>query len=194
MNYSFVQLPYFLDFFPRVLLISVPARMRVQFEGGVHITQQHVPSRVLVRVRSVRHKVLVVASNERSCLSQDLCCGVSCHPSKALQYTRPSSVPQCEYFCTWSSTHLVWISLLCGHYSRAGLILLSSTRAHSSGSIRGREKIEEIRYLALLWMQYIHNQCDEFINYLCSPLVLCYSIQSGCHGNKQDWNTWSCSH
>ena len=41
-----------------------------------------------------------------------------------------------------------------------GVNLLSSTRAHSAGSIRGREKIEEIRYLALLWM-HIRNQCDE---------------------------------
>ena len=28
------RLAYFLDFFPQVLLISVHARMRVQFEGG----------------------------------------------------------------------------------------------------------------------------------------------------------------
>ena len=28
-----MYIPYFLDFFPRVLLISVAARMRVQFEG-----------------------------------------------------------------------------------------------------------------------------------------------------------------
>ena len=30
-------------------------------------------------------------------------------------------------------------SLLCGHYSRAGLILLSSTRTCSAGSIRGKK-------------------------------------------------------
>ena len=29
-----LRIPYFLNFFPRVLLISVPARMWVQFEGG----------------------------------------------------------------------------------------------------------------------------------------------------------------
>ena len=28
------EIPNFLDFFPQVLLISVPARMGVQFEGG----------------------------------------------------------------------------------------------------------------------------------------------------------------
>ena len=39
-------------------------------------------SGVLARMRSVRHKVLVAANNERSCLSRDLCCGVSCHPSR----------------------------------------------------------------------------------------------------------------
>ena len=33
-------------------------------------------------MRSVRYEVLVAASNERSCLSRDLCCGVSCHPSR----------------------------------------------------------------------------------------------------------------
>ena len=65
-------------------------------------------------------------------------------PLQALQCTTPSSMPRCEYFCTWSSTHLVWISLLCGHYLRAELILLSSTRTRSAGSIRGREEIEEI--------------------------------------------------
>ena len=78
--------PYCLNFFPWVLLISVPARMRVQGrkqnEGGVNITQQRTPSRVLAHVRSVRHEVLVAASNEHSCLSRDLCCGVSCHPSR----------------------------------------------------------------------------------------------------------------
>ena len=30
----------------------------------------------------LRHEVLVVTSNERACLSQDICCGVSCHPSR----------------------------------------------------------------------------------------------------------------
>jgi len=82
MNYSFVQLPYFLDFFPRVLLISVPARTQVQFKGGVNITRQHMPSRVLARVRSVRHKVLIVASNERSCLSRDLCWASAAAPTR----------------------------------------------------------------------------------------------------------------
>ena len=86
----------FLDFSPQVLLISVPARTRVQFEGGVNITQQCIPSKVLAHVRSVRREVLVAASNERNCLSRDLCCSVSCHPSR-LYSTRPSSVPWCEW-------------------------------------------------------------------------------------------------
>ena len=34
MNRTRRQLLYFLDFFPWVLLISVPARMWVQFKGG----------------------------------------------------------------------------------------------------------------------------------------------------------------
>ena len=29
-----LDIPYLLHFFPQVLLISVPAKMRVQFEGG----------------------------------------------------------------------------------------------------------------------------------------------------------------
>ena len=57
-------------------------RGREQNEGGVNITRQCMPSRVLARVRSVRHEDLIAASNERSCLSQDLCCGISCHPSR----------------------------------------------------------------------------------------------------------------
>ena len=56
-------------------------RGRKQNEGGVNITRQCIPSRVLAHVRSVRHEVLVAASNECSCLSRDLWCGVSCHPS-----------------------------------------------------------------------------------------------------------------
>jgi len=117
MQYLQFKIPYFLDFFPWVLLISVPARTWVQFEGGNK-----------TRVRSI--------SLSSAC--------------RALQCTRSFSVPRCEYFCTWSSTHLVWISLLCGHYSRAGLILLSSTHTCSAGSIQGREEIEEIQYCSLV--------------------------------------------
>ena len=86
----------FLDFSPQVLLISVPARTRVQFEGGVNITQQCIPSKVLAHVRSVRREVLIATSNEHNCLNRDLCCSVSCHPSR-LYSTRPSSVPWCEW-------------------------------------------------------------------------------------------------
>ena len=32
-----LNIPYFLHFFPQVLLISVPAKMRVQFGGGINI-------------------------------------------------------------------------------------------------------------------------------------------------------------
>ena len=44
---------------------------------------------------------------------------------------------------------LAWLhsaaALLCGHYSRAGLILLSGAHTLSVGSIQGREEIEEIQ-------------------------------------------------
>ena len=52
-------------------------RGRKQNEGGVNITRQRMPSRVLARVCSVRHEVLVAASNEHSCLSRDFCCSIS---------------------------------------------------------------------------------------------------------------------
>ena len=75
-----------LTVFPRFLsvgTINFSARQdEGTIEGGVNITQQRMPSRVLACVRSVRHKVLVAASNERSCLSRDLWCGVSWHPSR----------------------------------------------------------------------------------------------------------------
>ena len=79
-----LHVPYFIDFSPQVLLISVPARTRVQFEGGNK-----------TRACSISHGMA---------------------------------------------------ALMCGHYLRAGLILLSSARARSAGSIRGREEIEEIWY------------------------------------------------
>ena len=85
------------------------------------------------------------ASNERSCLSRDLCCGVSCHPSRL--YSALDRPP-----CRSVSTLHLELHPSSGHYSRAAprLILLSSARARSVGSIRGRdlfgrEEIEEIR-------------------------------------------------
>ena len=59
--------------------------MQVQFEGWGHYHLAAVKcmqSRMLACVRSAQHNVLVPASNERSCLSRDLCFGVSCHSSR----------------------------------------------------------------------------------------------------------------
>ena len=80
------QLPCFLDS-SHGYYYSVPARMWVQFEGGkneggVNITRQHMQSRVLALVRSAMTRGPHCCSNEHGCLSRDLCCGVSCHPSR----------------------------------------------------------------------------------------------------------------
>ena len=102
-----------------------------------------------------------------------VCCIVSCHPSRLMQCTRSFSVlpisteiPQTlkelmdtsvvtdsqAFFTHWShaeklvrSPHIASCScVLCGTYSRAGLIL-SSACTCSAGSIRGQEEIEKIR-------------------------------------------------
>ena len=95
-------IPYFLDFFPRVLLISVPARMRVQFEGGNKTragsisARQRMQSRVLARMRYAMTRgprccqQRARLSQPRSLLPRQL-------PSlQAFQCTRLPSVPPCE--------------------------------------------------------------------------------------------------
>ena len=78
---------------------------------------------------------------------------------QALQYTRPFSVAWCKLcLLHLEPPHRVWILLLCGHYSRAGLILLSSARVRSAGSIRGRE---EIQYLYIL-ASYVYASTGQF--------------------------------
>ena len=74
----------FLDFFLRVLLILVPARIqgtiqgRGQYHSAVHaLCWPHVSA---VHACGILHTVSS-ASNEHGCLGRDLCCGVSCHPS-----------------------------------------------------------------------------------------------------------------
>ena len=130
---------YALDFFPRVLLISVPARTRVQFESGVNITQQRCILGVLACVRSATTpgpcccQQWVQRSQPRSLLRHQL------PPLQALQYTRPSSVLRCEL----RLSHLIIVGAL----FEGGLILFSSACTCSAGSIWGREEIEEIRYL-----------------------------------------------
>ena len=57
-------------------------RGREQNVGGVNITWQHMQSRVLAYVRSATTRSPCCCSNECGCLSRDLCCGVSCHPSR----------------------------------------------------------------------------------------------------------------
>ena len=107
-------------------------RGREQNEGGVNITRQCMQSRVLAHVHSATIQGPCCCqqwawlSQPRSLLQCQL-------PSlQALQCTKLSSIPWCELlnFCTCSPTHS---SLLCGHYSRAGLIFLSSARARSAG-------------------------------------------------------------
>ena len=41
----------------------------------------------------IQYRTVLFASNERSCLSQDLCCSITWHPSRLVQCTRPSSIP-----------------------------------------------------------------------------------------------------
>ena len=102
---SMLYILYFLDFFPRVLLLSVRARTRVQFEGRVNIARQWTQSRVLARVHS--------ATTQGPCCCQQLALlsqltsllGHPLPPIQALQYTRP--------FCD-----MVWVS-------RFRLLLLS---------------------------------------------------------------------
>ena len=82
--------------------------------------------------------------------SADISAAVSLPPLQVLQCTRPFSVPQCDRvsYLLHLEPHPPHVKLsLCGHYSSAGFILLSSARVRSAGSIRGREEIEEIWYI-----------------------------------------------
>ena len=75
-------------------------RGREQNKDGVNITRLRMLSRVLARVHSVWHEVLVAASNECSCLSRDLYCGVSCHPLRLCDVSTfaPGAPPtSCEF-------------------------------------------------------------------------------------------------
>ena len=71
-QYTQLGIPYFLDFFLRVLLISGPARMRVQFEGGNKtragsISLGSACSLECLRASALlRYDVLVAANNEIS--------------------------------------------------------------------------------------------------------------------------------
>ena len=96
----------------------------------------------------LRDEVLVAASNERGCISRDLCCGISYYPSRL-----GSTVDHPPCHGVSHVTKLLHLELhphhiVCRHYSRVGLILLSSARTHSAGSIRGQEEINEIQYSA----------------------------------------------
>ena len=145
--------------FPRILPVGTinfsacqgagTIRGQEQNEGGVNITQQRMQSRVLACVHSATTwdpcccQQWARLSQLRSLL------GCQLPPFQALLCTRLSFMLRCEScVCTWSPTHL---ALLCRHYSRVGLILLSSTCARSAGSIWGREEIEE--YSMLLYLK-----------------------------------------
>ena len=99
----------------------------------------------------LQHEVLVAARNERS---RDLCCGVSCHPSRLC-----SALDRCP--CRGvlfnQTLHLephpprvnfiIVRALFVG-----GVILLSSTCVRRAESIRGREEIEEVRYYTTAYL------------------------------------------
>ena len=40
----------------------------------------------------IQYRAILFASNEHGCLGRDLCCSVSCHPSRLMQCTRLSCV------------------------------------------------------------------------------------------------------
>ena len=86
------------------------------------------------------------------------------------------SVPWCEgNFCTWSPTHFMWISLLCGYYSRAGLI---SARTCSAGRNWGNTVCVSIatsvfsehiiKYTLPRTCMYLRKVCCS----LCPPVLL----------------------
>ena len=80
------QLPCFLNSSPGTIIQCLPGcgySLRVgKNEGGVNITRQHMQSRVLALVCSAMTRGPRCCSNEHGCLSRDLCCGISCHPSR----------------------------------------------------------------------------------------------------------------
>ena len=94
-------------------------------------------------MHSVQHEVLVAASNERSCLSRDLCC----HASRLYSALDRPLCSGVNTFAPGAPPNSCEFHYCAG--TRVGLILLSSARMHSVGSFRGREEIEEIRYLAI---------------------------------------------
>ena len=65
-----------------VLLISVPARMWENSRAGSVLLGSICSLECEHVCTLLRHKVLVATSNERACLSRDLCCGISSHPSR----------------------------------------------------------------------------------------------------------------
>ena len=133
---TYNYIPYFLDFFPRVLSACMNAgtiRGREQNEGGVNIAQQRMQSRVVARVRFATTQgprccqQWALLSQPTSLLRRPL------PPLQALQCTRRAVLRATVWviFRTWSPTHLVWI-LFC------------------AGTIRRREEIEEIQLVSYL--------------------------------------------
>ena len=84
----------------------------------------------------LQYRAVLFARKERGCLGRDVWCGVSCHPSKLMQCTRPSSVP--SFSTEIPQTLKELISLLWQQISKL------------SSSIGGRKACQELYVCQLL--------------------------------------------
>ena len=101
---------------------------------------------VLWLMHAVQYWAVLFASNECGCLGQDLCCGISCHPSRLMQCTRPSSVLSVSTEISQTLKELMITSMATDSQafftnwrwrSLSGALILPAAGTCSAGSIQG---------------------------------------------------------
>ena len=147
----YMYIPYFLEYLPQVLLISMYPRMWVQFEGG---NKARVGS---INIATLLHSYTHGASNSFSTNKwENLYMMVINRPKLALLYDQATVWSRYEQFqqvMLYAEALVEWLNhktlshshpincahMQCGNYSRVGFILFNLSQT----TIQGREKFKE---------------------------------------------------